>query len=69
MNTKTKIFVVLAFVVAAFYTLEVALTLINEGLVGPAFVKAGIVVACLYFAISKITKSKTANAPENRRAL
>ncbi len=63
MNTKTKILVALAFVVAAFYVFEVTLTLINQGLVGPVFVKAGIVVACLYYAITRITKSKAANIP------
>jgi len=63
MSTKTKTFVVLAFVVAAFYTLEAELTVIDKGLVGPVFIKVGIVAACLYFAISKITESKTANAP------
>jgi hypothetical protein len=61
MSTKTKIFVVLAFVVAAFYTLEVALVLINQGLVGPVFTKSGIVVASLYYAITRIIKSKTMN--------
>lgn len=63
MSTKTKILVALAFVVAAFYVLEVTLTLINQGLVGPVFIKAGIVVACLYYAITRITRSKSANAP------
>lgn len=62
MNTKAKIFVALAFAVAAFYALEVTLTLINRGLVGPAFVKTGIVIASLYFAITRITNSKAANA-------
>lgn len=66
MSTKTKIFAALAFVVAAFYTLEVTLTLINQGLVGPAFVKAGIVIACLYYAISRIVKSKAANASNSK---
>ena len=63
MSTKTKIFVALAFVVAAFFALEVTLTLINQGLIGPVFVKAGIVAACLYYAITRITKAKGANAP------
>jgi len=58
-NIKTKLFVALAFIVAAFYTLEVALTLANQGLVGPVFVKAAIVAAVLYYAISTIKKSKS----------
>ncbi len=69
MNTKTKIFVALAFVIAAFYALEVTLTLITQGLVGPAFVKAGIVVASLYFAITIITNSKAANARNGKSSL
>jgi len=66
MSTKTRMFVALAFVVAAFYTFEVTVTLINQGLVGPAFVKAGIVAACLYFAITRIVKSKAANTPSDK---
>ncbi len=63
MRIKTKVFVVLAFVVAAFYSLEVVLTVIKRGLVSPAFVKAGLVVALIYYAISAIKKSKVTNAP------
>ncbi len=66
MNTKTKLFVALAFVVAAFYALEVILMLINQGLVGPAFVKAGIMAAALYFAITRIAKSKAANVQNGK---
>lgn len=61
MNIKTKIVVAIAFVVAALYTFEVTLTLINQGLVGPAFIKAGIVVACLYYAITRLARSKATN--------
>jgi hypothetical protein len=66
MNMKKKIFVALAFIVAAFYALEVTLTLINQGLVGPAFVKTGIVAASLYFAITRIINSKAANAQNGK---
>lgn len=62
MSTKTKILVALAFLVAAFYAFELTLTLVNKGLVGTVFIKAGIVIACLYYAITRITKSKAANA-------
>ncbi len=65
MKMKTKILVTLAFVVAAFYTLEVTLTLINKGFVGPVFVKMGIVVAAIYYAITAIKKSKVTNAPSD----
>ncbi|MGE5893918.1 MAG: hypothetical protein ACM34I_07670 [bacterium] len=61
MNIKTKIVVAIAFVVAALYTFEVTLTLINQGLVGPAFIKAGIVVACFYYAITRLARSKATN--------
>ncbi len=69
MDIKTKIFVVLAFVVAAFYALEVTLTLVKQGLVGPIFVKTGIVVTSLYFAITRITNSKATNAPKGKSLL
>ena len=65
MNIKTKILVVLAFIVAAFYTLEVVLTLIDEGFAGPVIVKAGIVAATLYYAISRIAKSRVAKEKED----
>lgn len=61
-NNKTKVLVAFAFIVAAFYTLETTLTLVNHGVVGPVFIKAGIVVACLYYAITKITKNKAAGS-------
>ena len=62
MKMKTKILVALAFIVAAFYTLEVFLTLVNQGFVGPVLIKAGIVVAAIYYAISAIKKGKSASA-------
>lgn len=65
MKTKTKILVALAFLVAAFYAFEVILTLINQGIVAPVFVKAGIVAAAVYYAMTAIRKSKLANA-QNR---
>ncbi len=66
MSIQTKILVALAFVVAAFYTFEVTFTLINQGLVGPVFIKTAIVVACLYYAITRITKSKAADASSSK---
>jgi hypothetical protein len=65
MNTKTTIFVVIVFVVAAIYALEVVLTLIDQGLTGPVVVKAGIVVALLFYAITRITKSKAGKGKDN----
>jgi hypothetical protein len=65
MNAKTKIFVVIVFVVAAFYALEVVLTLIDQGLTGPVVIKAGIVVALLYYAITRIVKSKAGKGKDN----
>ena len=59
MTIGTKVLVVLAFVVAAFYLLEVALTVASQGFVVPVFVKAAIAVAALYYAISKIRKSNS----------
>ncbi len=58
MSTKNKIFVLLAIIVAAFYTLEVVLAVMNQGLVAPAFVKAGMVAVLLYYAIRQIRKAK-----------
>lgn len=58
MSTKNKIFVWLAIVVAAFYTLEVVLTVMSQGWVAPAFVKAGMVAVLLYYAIRQIRKAK-----------
>lgn len=62
MKMKTKILVALAFIVAAFYTLEVILTVVNQGVVGPVFLKAGIVAAAIYYAVSAIKKTKSPNA-------
>ena len=59
MKIGTKVLVALAFVVATFYLLEVALTVANQGFVVPVFVKAAIAVAALYYAISKIRKSNS----------
>ena len=65
MNTGTKILVVLAFLVAAFYVLEVALTLANQGLVGPVYVKGAIAAAALYYAISRLRKRKSVKEAGN----
>lgn len=69
MNTKTRLFVALAFVIATFYAVEVIRTLIMQGLVGPAVVKASLVVACLYYAITKITSSKAANLVKGKSSM
>ena len=58
MSTKNKIFVWLAIVVAAFYALEVVLTVMSQGWVAPAFVKAGVVAVLLYYAVRQIRKAK-----------
>lgn len=58
MSTKNKIFVGLAIIVAAFYTLEVTLTVMTQGLVAPAFVKAGLVAVLLYYAVRQIRRAK-----------
>lgn len=63
MSTKNKIFVLLAIVVAAFYALEVTLTVMNQGLLAPAFVKAGMVAVLLYYAIRQIRKAKALKTP------
>ena len=57
MNTKNKIFVSLAFIAAALYTLDI-LRLINQGRVVFAFIKACIVAILLYYAITQIKKAK-----------
>ena len=59
MNTKTKILVTLAFVVALFYLLEVVLSVINSGMTAPVLVKVIIVGALLYYGVYKVRKSKT----------
>ena len=62
MSIKNKILVGLAIVVAAFYTLEVVLTVMNQGWVAPAFVKAGMVAVLLYYVIRQIRKAKALKA-------
>lgn len=61
MKMKTKILVALALIVAVFYTLEVFLTVVNQGVVGPVFLKACIVAAAIYYAVSAIKKNKSSN--------
>lgn len=58
MSIKTKIFVTLAFIVSAFYLLEVVLTVLSQGLVLPVLTKSLIVVAALSYAIIQIRKNK-----------
>lgn len=58
MSMRTKIFVALAFIVSAFYLLEVVLTVLSQGLVLPVLTKALIVVAALSYAIIQIRKNK-----------
>ncbi len=64
MTTMTKIFVVLAFVAAIFYTFEAYLTFLHQGVSGPAIVKTVLVVAFLYYGISRIAKARSAGTPQ-----
>lgn len=54
MSKKTKIFVTLAFVVAAFYSLEVFLAALDGKWGGPTAIKGLLVVACISYGVSKI---------------
>jgi hypothetical protein len=58
MTTKTKIFVALACVVAAFYLLEIVLTVAAAGVTGPVAVKALIVGALVYYVVFQVRKAK-----------
>ncbi len=53
MSKKTKIFVTLAFVVAAFYTLEVFLAVLHGTWGPPTAVKGLLAVACVSYGVSK----------------
>jgi hypothetical protein len=57
MTTTTKIFVVLAFVAAILF--EAYLTFVHQGVSGPAIVKTVLVIAFLYYGISRIVKAKS----------
>lgn len=59
MTTKTKIFVALAFIVAAFYLLEVTLSIFNGNIRAPIFVKSLIVLGCIFYGIKKVRGNRT----------
>lgn len=54
MSKKTKIFVILAFIVAAFYTLEVFLAVVHGKVGGPTAFKVLLVGACVYYGVKKL---------------
>ena len=58
MNIKTKIFVILSFIAAGFYTLEIVLTIIDRGFINALIIKAILVAAFLTYAIKQIRKPK-----------
>ena len=61
---KNKIFVTLSLIAAGFYTLEIALTIIDRGFINLLIVKVILVAAFLTYAIKLITKNKVTQADE-----
>lgn len=58
MMMRTKIFVVLAFIAAIFYAFMAYLTFMQQGMTWPVIVKTAMVVAFLYYGMSRITKAR-----------
>jgi hypothetical protein len=54
MSTRTKIFVTLAFIVAAFYLLEVALSIANGNIGTPIIIKSLIFLGCIVYGIKRV---------------
>ena len=54
MSIRTKIFVALAFIVAAFYLLEVTLSIANGNIGAPIVIKSLIVLGCIVYGIKRI---------------
>jgi hypothetical protein len=64
MTIPIKIFVVLSFIAAAFYIFVVFETVAHQGVTVPALVKTAMVVAFLYYGVSRIRKARTAGVPK-----
>jgi len=54
MEKKPIVLVILAFVVAAFYALEIVLSMVQRSAGGPTVVKALLAVACMYYGVAKV---------------
>lgn len=59
MTMRTKVFVVLAFIAAIFYAFMVYLTFMQQGVTWPVVVKTAMVIAFLYYGISRIAKARS----------
>ena len=64
MTMTTKIFVVLSFIAAAFYIFVVFETVAHQGITVPAAVKTAMVVAFLYYGISRIRKARASSVSD-----
>ena len=58
MSIKNKIFVTLSLIVAGFYILEIALTIMDRGFINSLIIKAILVTAFLTYAIKQIAGNK-----------
>ena len=59
MTTKEKIFTILAFVVAAFFILEVILSIAIGNIGAPILVKLIIAAICIFYGFKQIKRKKS----------
>jgi hypothetical protein len=62
MEKKSIVFVILAFVVAAFYALEIILSIVQRSAGRPSAVKALLLVACIYYGVTKLKNRQDSKA-------